>query len=419
MHLNIDLTNIKSVMTPHFYPLLTNTNRYQVFKGGAGSSKSHSICQIILFKILRDFNKPYKHRVLVLRKTSPSARRSVFELFKHYISEWGLESICHINNTIMTIQWVNGSQVLISGLDDEAKLKSIEGLTSIWLEECLELSINDFMQCDLRLRGESPLPYIIYLSFNPVSSISWVFNIFFSKSKSNTTIHESTYKDNPWLDNVYKEHLEYLINQDENYYRIYCKNEWGSLGNVIYNNWEIVDKYPEVVEEEVWGLDFGYSHPVALIKVGLKKEGLYLQEMLCASGLTNTDLIEQLKTLIHNINILMYADSSLPGNIIEIRRAGFNIRPADKKPHSVKEGLDFCKRKRMFVTKDSVNLIKELQGYAYRTDKATGIVMEEPIKLNDDCCDAFRYAVYSHWGNETNYSIISPDEVKIENEDLI
>jgi phage terminase large subunit len=407
MPINIDLTHFKNVMSPHFYPLLYDNHRYIVCKGGAGSSKSHSISEIILFNILKDLNKPYKHRVLALRKTSPAARRSVFELFRHYISEWHIEPLLNVNKTSMTIDFIDGSQILVSGLDDEAKLKSIEGLTSIWLEEALELTKDDFMQCDLRLRGQSEIPYKIYCSFNPVTMHSWIYDEFFTKKKAYTTIHESTYKDNPWLDNIYKEHLEDLVNQDENYYRIYCENQWGQLGNVIYNNWEIVDEYPEVVEEEVMGLDFGFSHPVALTRIGMKKEGIYLKEELYQSGLTNSDLIEKLKIIITNINTRVYADSSLPGNILEIRRAGFNISPADKKPYSVKEGLDFCKRYRLFITKDSPNLIKELQGYSYRTDKLSGIVLEEPIKINDDLCDSFRYGIYSHWANKVNYKIYS------------
>jgi phage terminase large subunit len=115
-------------------------------------------------------------------------------------------------------------------------------------------------------------------------------------------------------------------------------------------------------------------------------------------------LINKLKDIILSGESLIFADSALPGNIHEIRQAGFNIRAADKKPHSVKEGLDFCKRKKLFVSKDSPNLIKELQGYSYRTDKS-GLVTEEPIKFADHGCDAFRYALYTHLAHKREYKI--------------
>jgi len=43
----------------------------------------------------------------------------------------------------------------------------------------------------------------------------------------------------------------------------------------------------------------------------------------------------------------IYADSSEPARIEEISRAGFDIRPADK---SVKDGIDFCKRRKVHVS---------------------------------------------------------------------
>lgn len=52
------------------------------------------------------------------------------------------------------------------------------------------------------------------------------------------------------------------------------------------------------------------------------------------------------------------------------------------------------KSKKLFVTKDSVNLIRELNSYSWKLD-ANGEPMEVPVKLFDDLCDALRYSVYS------------------------
>ena len=43
------------------------------------------------------------------------------------------------NRTDMTISMPNGSMIIFAGLDDVEKLKSIYGITGIWVEEASEL----------------------------------------------------------------------------------------------------------------------------------------------------------------------------------------------------------------------------------------------------------------------------------------
>lgn len=407
MQINLDLTHFKNIMSPTFHWLLSDRHRNIILRGGAGSSKSYSICQALLYHILKDLDKPNSHNFLLLRKTGPAAKKSIYPLIKYLINEYNLNSIVSVNKTDSTFNFINGSTIMVTSLDDPDKIKSLFGIDKILMEEMTEFTLEDYRQLSLRLRGDKTKTYQIYGAFNPVTSLSWVYNTFYATERPNTVCHLSTYLDNPYLDDEYIRQLEDLINQDINYYNIYVKGSWGSLSHTIYSNWEIVDKYPDIIEEEVWGLDFGFSHSTALIKIGMKEEGIYLKEELCESGLTNSKLIEKLHNIITSGESIIYADSALPGNILEIRQAGFNIRPADKKPHSVKQGLDFCKRKKLFISKDSSNLIKEIQGYAYKVDKTSGIVTEEPIKFADDCCDAFRYGIYTHWHNKIDYNLIT------------
>lgn len=407
MEVNVDLSNILSVITPAFHWLLSDRHRNVVLRGGAGSSKSFSICQTLLYTILKDLDKPNSHHILALRKTGPAAKKSIYPLLKHIINEWNLSSIVSINKTDGTFTFINGSTIMVTSLDDPQKVKSIFGIDKIFLEESNEFTEEDFKTLSLRLRGNKKAVYQIFMAFNPVSSLSWLYQTFYATERPNTICHLSTYLDNiNNLDDEYVNQLEDLINQDQNYYNIYVKGAWGTLGHNIYTNWEIVDEYPKVVEEEIWGLDFGYSNASALIQVGMKADGIYLRERLYASKLTNEDLINRLRTILPSSESRIYADSASPGNIEEIRRAGFNIQPADKKPHSVREGIDFCKRKQLFISRDSSNLIKEIQGYAYKTNK-DGIVTEDPIKIADHACDSFRYAVYTAWYNRVDYNIIT------------
>ena len=55
----------------------------------------------------------------------------------------------------MDIKYYNGNRLYFAGVDDPEKLKSIEGITSMWIEEATELSLNDFNEIDRRLRGKT------------------------------------------------------------------------------------------------------------------------------------------------------------------------------------------------------------------------------------------------------------------------
>ena len=46
----------------------------------------------------------------------------------------------------------------------------------------------------------------------------------------------------------------------------------------------------------------------------------------------------------------------------------------------------------LYITKDSLNGIKELRSYSWKKDK-NGIILNEPNKFNDDFVDAMRYGV--------------------------
>lgn len=393
--LTLDLSAISELTNEIYLPLYKDYSRYEVLYGGAGSGKSHFIVQKHLYRILKGAACGIKHKFLFLRKTQPAARKSVFALCNKYVEEWNLGKIVRINKTEMTFDFVVDGHVigsiLCGGLDDETKLKSIEGLTGIWLEEGNEFQLKDFRQADLRLRGETGSYKQLCLSFNPVSKLSWVYEHFFTKSKENTTILKTTYKDNRFLDKEYAEILEELAGEDANYHSVYALGEWGSLEGLILQNWDLCDEMPDDCDEYRYGLDFGYTHPSVLLKIGFKGEkDVYVDEVVYQNRLTNTQLIDLFKDNEVDENIEIIADSAEPDRIEEICQAEYFINPAKKGKDSVRHSIDVLKRKRLHITKRSDSTIKEIQGWKWKTDK-DGNQMEEPVKFKDDAMSALRY----------------------------
>jgi len=379
-----------------YVPYLNNRSRYEIFYGGAGSGKSVFVAQRMLVRAMKERG----HKTLVVRKVAKTNRHSTFALITGIMHQWNIEQLFKVNKSDMEITCLNGNQIIFTGLDDVEKLKSIANITDIWVEEASEISHDDFKQLDLRLRGKTPYPLQITLTFNPISALLWHKAYFFDNPKDNTVILKTTYLDNKFLDDEYKQVINNLQHEDTTYYNIYGLGEWGVLGNLIYSNWEVVSDVPASFDEVIWGLDFGFNNPSALLKIGIKDGNLYLLDEMYKTGLTNQDLIKELRHRVPT-NEAVYADSAEPARIEEIKRVGFRVYPAQK---DVTDGLDFVKRQRLFIHKTCANVIKEIQGYKYKEDK-DGNVIDEPVKFADHLMDAMRYAIYTHLWRPKSFSL--------------
>lgn len=365
--------------------------RFMVSYGGAGSGKSRSVGQRFVLNLLEGMNE----RMLVTRKTLPSLRITAYRLVLDLLKEAGFPLNQETwNKSEMLIRWKT-NEILFKGLDDPEKIKSYEA-TQIWVEEATEITREDFLQLNLRLRLPSRVGNHLYLTFNPVDQYHWLITDLVHGKKGGSAVLHSTHLDNPFLDDEYRRELEALKEIDENYYRIYALGEPGVLKNIIYTNYmtEARAAWPDKFHDVFYGLDFGFNNPSALVKVGVRDRELYLEEAIYEAKLTNSDLIQRMKDLGIDHEVPIYADSAEPARIEEIVQAGFNVMPAQK---SVRDGIDQVKRHRLHLHPESVNLLGEIRGYKYREDK-TGRVLEDPVKWRDHLMDAMRYAIHTHLG---------------------
>src|ERR1019366_908961 len=206
-----------------FVPFMNSKSRYNILLGGAGSGKSFSAIQKILSRILVEPG----HRILCVRKVAATLRNSIYQNFVDIISSEGVSSEFTINKSEMRFTHRLGGELILHGMDDSEKIKSIAGVTSVWCEEATELEESDFNQLELRVRGETVSYKQFILTFNPIDEDHWIKKRFFDVKDSDYYIFRSTYKDNMFLDNEYIKHLTERVRIDENLHRIYVLGEWG------------------------------------------------------------------------------------------------------------------------------------------------------------------------------------------------
>lgn len=232
---------VKARTVPAFLPLLFDTHRHLVLKGGGGSGKSIFAGEKV---IERSVSEP-GHRFLVARKTAKSLRQSCFHQLCKQARDMYPEEIDRIpkgQSGDMYITFKNGSEIIFAGLDDVEKLKSIHDITGIWIEEATEVLMEDFDQLDIRLRGETKYYQQIIVTFNPVSINHWLKKRFFDREDEKVRVHESTYLDNPFLPEENRATLEAYKETNPYFYTVYALGQWGVTGTTFFNAQNVQDQ---------------------------------------------------------------------------------------------------------------------------------------------------------------------------------
>ena len=382
--------NIKA--TKVFYKNRDSKAHIVINRGGSMSSKTFSIAQLLfLERFLTQKNK----KILVLRKTLPSLRVSVYQDWKKFLTGYNLEEITDENKQYLDYYYrPNNNYLHFGSLDNPEKIKS-SGWNYIWMNEATDFDEDDFLQLLLRLSE----PTIdgqrnqLFMCFNPIDEYHWIK----TKVLDKRTIYDleeihSTYKDNPFLSEDYKKLVESYLHIDFNKYKVYGLGEWGKLENLIYTNWDTTNEYVNN-GEVIYGLDFGYTNPSALLKIVINDKDIFEEELIYQTELTNAQLIEKCDELQVSKTFQIYADSAEPDRIQEFRDAGYNVIGSVK---DVINSIDFVKRFKIHCYKPSANLIKEKMGYSRRKDK-NGRLYEEPApNIADHLMNCESYGIYSH-----------------------
>ena len=366
--------------------------RIEVYYGGGGSGKSVGGTQKIFLKALK-----YKRKVLIIRKIQRTIKDSIFSLMVSHLHSSGLYDLCRVSKSDFEIELPNGSIFLFKGLDDPEKIKSIDGITDIVIEEATELTEDDFTQLNLRLRTREPYPQI-YLFFNPISKKNWVYDYFFARPlPSNIKIIKTTYKDNKFLDEDYKAELERLKDRNPAYYRIYALGEFATLDKLVFPVYTL----KIVSDEEVkglprWiGLDFGYiNDPSALVwgNIDTVRKKIYVRGEYVRKGMKNNEIASTMIDLGISKD-KSYGDCAERKSIDEIKEKGINIEPCEKGQGSIIHGIQWIAQYELIVDERCYKVIEELENYTWKKDKKTGEYINEPVDTFNHTIDAIRYGL--------------------------
>jgi phage terminase large subunit len=345
--------------------------RFIINEGGSRSSKTYSLCQMIIVYSLQNRGKVTS----IIRKTFPALRATVMRDFLEIMKEMDLYDVNSHNKSEHIYTFPNGSIVEFFSVDDEQKIRGRKRDLA-WCNEANELFYDDFTQLNMRTEWK------LIFDYNPSESASWLYEL----PKEESILIKSTYRDNPFLPDSIRRQIEDLKRTDEALYQIYALGEKAISKSNIYSNWTFVKHRPAKFVNYVYGLDFGYNHPTALMRVYWCEDDIYIEPVIYESYLTTTNLIEQCEQLGVEKNITIVADYARPEIIAEMNNAGYDVQNANK---VVKKGIDNIKTFGV-ICEDDTRIKKEYENYKWK--KIGDQITDEPVKLWDDAMDAVRYA---------------------------
>jgi phage terminase large subunit len=359
------------------------TARKKVIQGGTSAGKTLAILAVLI-----DIAAKNKTEISVVSESIPHLRRGAIKDFAKVMQWTGRWVADRWNKTLLTYHFANGSIIEFFSADSEARLRGARRQV-VYINEANNIDFESYYQLAIRTSEA------IYIDFNPTHEF-WAHTEVLPEQDAELVI--LTYNDNEALPDTIKRDIELNRTKAEtsaywaNWWKVYGLGQVGTLQGAIYEDFEVVEGIDVSRAKFVaLGLDWGFSNdPTALVAIYRQGDCLLIQELLYSTGLTNQDIADKLRTLGITRAWEIVADSAEPKSIEEIYRLGFNIKPAEKGPDSVRNGIDILKRYKLQVTKDSTNLIKELRSYTWATDKEgknTGV----PIDSFNHACDAMRY----------------------------
>ena len=362
-----------------FENLVDSDKKIIINQGGTRSGKTFNILlYIIFYYCLNNSDKT----ITICRKTYPALRATVLRDFINILREHNLYNEDNHNKSSSEYN-LFGNLIEFISLDQPVKVRGRKRHL-LFINEANELFWEDWQQLLFRTSDK------IILDYNPSEEYHWIYDKIIPREDSNFL--KTTYKDNPFLEQSLIDEIERLKYTDEQYWQIYGLGEKGISKATIFDYIEC-NQVPFEAEVVSFGMDFGFTNdPTALVKVSKLDNNLYIEELLYRTMMTTGDIHNFLKGKVKREPI--YADSSEPRIIEELRRMGWSIRASLKGRDSVNAGIDLLKRFKIHIHKDSTNAIQEFRNYKWLEDK-TGKLTNKPEDKNNHIADAVRYATYS------------------------
>ena len=412
--------------------------------GGYGSAKSHSTAIKLILKLLQE-----KRKCLVIREIYGSHEESTVALISEILTNWNILSddpYRKESNKHMVLQkkaphrfiFPNGSEFIFRGLDNPNKLKSIHGVSIVWVEESSEITKAAYLELIGRLRVYNQTMHRI-LTTNPISRSNWMYKHFFKDTDENgkvkvlleedrlyqertlvnngTYFHHSVPDDNPWLPDSYIRSLDKLKDYDSHLYMVARQGKFGATGTRVLPQLhnankqasryfvESVRRIPD--EDHYFGMDFGFEesyNAVLSMAIDKRKQYLYIYDEIYINKITDDKMAihpkmlklkDKLKELEDKgVDKYIAADNADPKAIQYYQNQGYKMRGTYAKfiGSRLSNTRKVKRFKKIYVSPKCVNTLRELEDLSYKV-KRNGDLIYDDFNIDPHTFSAIWYGL--------------------------
>ena len=350
-----------------------------VNQGGTSSGKTYAIEQV-LFALACE--QP-KQVITIVGQDIPNLKAGAMRDAQNIVGRSPeLQGMIRaFNKSDRIYEFHNGSLIEFKSYDNAQDAKSGKR-DYLFINEANGITWDIYTELALRTRKR------VFLDYNPNAAF-WVHDQLLGQSGVQLLI--SDHRHNPFLDTHTRQKIESLQQTDPERWKVYARGLTGKITGLVLTNWLVCDDIPPDAKRLACGLDFGFTNDqTGLIEVYQQNGELWVNELLYQTGLTNNDVNDHIKAAGISKNTEIIADSAEPKSIEELRRLGWHIVPAKKGPDSVKNSIDILRRYRINITRNSVNLRRELGRYQWKVD-SSGHPLNQPTDSWNHLIDPLRY----------------------------
>ena len=395
---------------------LMKPNRYKCLFGGRGSGKSWAIADLLLITGLTR-----SIRVLCAREFQESIRESVHHLLKERITALGLEDFYQVQQA--SIVGENGSNFVFKGVRYNVQsIKSMSGLTHLWIEEAQTISAESWQVLIPTIREEGSE---VWVTFNPQHRSDVVYQELVEKKRNNAYVERINWDRNPHFPKVLDDERRSLQATDPDAYEhIWEGGFWEKSDAQILNGKWIIEDF-EAIED--WdgpyhGADWGFgSDPTTAVKVWIYNRRLYVDRESYAHQLELDDTAALWIADIPGIDQhVVRADNARPESISHVRRgrresnvdrgcpAIPQLTAVTKWAGSVEDGIAHLRSyDKIVIHPRCKHAIEEARLYSYKVDRLSGDILPIVVDAHQHIWDGVRYAIapliqnqYTGWISE-------------------
>lgn len=378
-----------------------------MYSGSFGAGKSRVGCEKGYFLSV----KYPGNRGLICRKTFASLRYTTMYTWDRHVCP--PEAVKSYNQETHICTLTNGSEILFLGLDDPNKIGSLE-VGWIFIDEAIELTEDDYVMLQGRLRLNTVPFRQLFCATNPASSQHFLYKKFYLSGDPDCQVIEANSLSNPHNPEDYRQNLLKLKGR---YFDRYVLGKWIGFEGLVY---DIVDPREAVIEPfdipSHWprwrSIDFGYTNPFVCqwwTKCPESEEtdeihGYYMYQELYLSQNTIERLAPKIKSVPGSI-IDTFADHDAEDRAT-LEEKGISTVIADK---AISTGIQQCyelfgANQIHFFADVSMELdlvlngkhrpvctVEELSNYRWAPAKKNKNAKEIPVDIDNHGMDAMRY----------------------------